>query len=329
MEYLGRLCQRSNHIVLPKVEKISSSSRLPAKLKIVSISQKIPVNYLKRTPEKLNNNNNVEYLLYPLKPQHFLEIKDTLVNSIEYGCREKGAHFIVTNEFGNPLTYLSDNYDNDKLYFEKHFRELSKAHKTYLLTGTHHCKETLFNLASLYHFEPKSKRNPILHAKKTSAASVGEKVVVPYTKKIKYYRTKYGIIAILICLDSFDPTIVLGLTRALYNPDNDAPKPDIIFVPSYSRSHDLSVKAARDLSFFLSTIVVLTNEYQFGGGVLDTVYMCGDVVNGCRTEINDNTMYFEIDKKEYEKKQSLAEKKGEFIRQILGVPEKPSDAFEF
>lgn len=217
----------------------------------------------------------VDYLLHCLKPKAYARLSRSLFRNIHAAVEEHGAHFVCAGELCYPwCSPAHPDFDSKHKAFQQKVLRLARRHQAYIVAGTHHCTETLHNLAVLFHPGPEPSRNPYRHAKKTSAHSIEEIIRIPYSRNLRIYKTKYARIGILICLDSYDPSLVMGLVRAKHIKPGSDHNLEVVFVPSFNPSPGTGVKACEDLSYLLANVVVLVNARGYGGDDF-TVFKCG------------------------------------------------------
>lgn len=95
---------------------------------------------------------------------------------------------------------------------------------------------------------------PILHPKLHAAERTDERISSPERPRIVYYETILGNIAVLICVDAYNPTVVMSLLRNRGSLDKD--QIDFILVPSYNKSAKLFY-ACQVLSLLSGSVVML------------------------------------------------------------------------
>lgn len=315
IEYLSRLFMRADMVAGPTRKKLSNRIQYPDKFIIASISHTLRKSDLIKWPK---TSRHIQYTLYHQSSQVIKRIESEMYHSIRQAC-EFGAQYICANELSFP--YWKDHPDHINLRRRLHRNLLncSRKNDVYIFPGSYHCKDTLLNLVPIYYPKNNPRNNPLYHAKRTSAQSLGERILIPYSRFIRYYETKYGIVALLICLDCLDPSMILGLIRAQYDAKhNELPKADIIFVPSFSNQEQVA-EAAMDLSYYLSNIVVLTNEASRGGTFYQNVFLCGNEIEGKEHPQNRNVNIYEIEKSEFDKCREIGFNKDKIFYDILGI----------
>jgi predicted amidohydrolase len=198
---------------------------------------------------------------------------------------EEGVDVICTNELAYPAysspacLALSDELcqrlaDGDKT-FRQDVQKLSDDHDCLILCGTHHDASDLHNKAMI--FFPGDADSPREHIKLTSAKSinVGEVVRTPPNDEYIVYKTKFGEVAIFICLDAFDLNMFFRQVHLGVSSENRRDHtPDIIFVPAYT-PQSLG-KACEALSYFAASTVIYCNTNK---GLHNGVYVGGKRVD--------------------------------------------------
>jgi|GEM_PF-6042614 len=324
LKFIGPMSRRTDYVVRTAPVVLEEMGDPPRYFKIGTVSLDVAAD---RDLEPFQKRvRGVDYLLHHLKPEAFNKLETLLLDNVRTAAQQ-GCQFICANELGYPwCSPLRKGYSQKSNAIQNELLQLSREYGCYIVGGTFHCSKTFHNLAML--FSPSVPRtqqghakNPRPHAKKTSAHSVGEIIRVPYNRDVRVYVTKYGRIAILICLDSYDPSLVIGLVRAkhlLKNRDDDI---DIVFVPAYNPHPGSGNPAAQDLSYLLGNIVVHVNTQEFGG-THPTVYMCGEPVTGKRNfkKVTNELRVYTINVRRYKgKSDKLLSARSSFFRRVYGV----------
>ena len=141
---------------------------------------------------------------------------------------------------------------------------LAKDNQVYIIAGSYHDQKSYFNTAPIFHcHQVDSIHNPYLHNKLVSAAALQEYILTPSLRKVTYYSTPYGNFSVLICLDSYDASIIFSLlsnnirrTDSKRGPTSDHIK--IVFVPSLNPDNQ-ALAICENLSFAAATIVAFSN----------------------------------------------------------------------
>lgn len=177
-------------------------------LKIATISTK---NYLPEQPKKFTR-NGIDYSLY--FHDNNLSIYEEYLSNIEKAIQYK-PDFICCNELAIP-NFLDHRFQKKCNNLEEELQRIVDENGCYLISGSFHDKRTFHNICKIY-YPSKDKidgvTSPILHAKKTSAITKDEKVMIPYDRHLRYYHTKFITFGVLICLDSYDSSIISSILK--------------------------------------------------------------------------------------------------------------------
>lgn len=186
-----------------------------------------------------------------------------------------GAQVICVNELGYPNP--PGGYENEG--FLSQIQEVVDRHGLFLVGGSFHDELSLYNLCPI--FSPETK--VITQKKLNSAHRVQEKVRRPFDRRLRYYQTPFGNIAILICLDAYEPTLLMRLmyhnsylaedVRRRRQTRTGNPRPpqtiDCILVPAYEPLRSPADKqvsgmfqACKDLSYGTGTAVAYVNCWE-------------------------------------------------------------------
>ena len=208
------------------------------------------------------------YQLFVPSDVDFIESKRSeLLADLRDLC-EENVDVICINELGYPsynspaCSDLSDEERQRLLDGDQAFRAsvqaLADTHDCLVLCGTHHDAADLHNKAMI--FFPNDALSPREHIKLTSAKSrnVGEVVRTPPNDEYVVYKTKFGEIAIFICLDAFDLNMFFRqVHHGIGSEDRRDHTPDIIFVPAFTPKP--LVAACKALSYFAASTVIYCN----------------------------------------------------------------------
>ncbi len=291
VDFLVRAIKRSKSIFKPAVRPLGLASDRPYSGDLVFglISRRIELNPKASPLVELGSFvpslkmagvevPNYYRMLAPSDVSMIVAARKKLLKDVKSKC-ELGANFICVSELGYPAfktprdttidadgLKLLENGDN---LFRKNIQRLSDKHDTIIICGTYHDVDCLNNKAVV--FSPHTKE--IEHEKLTTAKSenIGEVIRTPKNSNFYLYKTKYGIVAILICLDAFDLNMLCRQMTSSFHDSNEK-APDIIFVPAFS-SYSLQ-KACEELSYFSRSIVC----YVDGGTTPHSVvYVSGEL----------------------------------------------------
>lgn len=311
-----RMIRRTDCIVQPTFVTLSNELEIPTEYVFATVSLDVKGEQDYEVEEHLTM--GAEHRLYKMKSEHARSFAERLVSNLRVAC-EAGAHYVCANELG--YVCCKDEAENLSLrqYLSKEISSLANQYGAYIVPGTYHCSDTLLNLAPVYYPGANPDHPNVLHAKKTSAVALDEKVRVPYNRDVRFYKTQYGSIGIMICLDSYDPSLVVGLVHSDSEKRGFGPRGvDIIFVPSMNRDNPRAADACEDLSFFLSNIVVLSNAMRYGE-YRSKAFMCGEPITGTAIG-NGEVLVYRIAAAEYKaKKQQLDSCRTSIFRTIFAI----------
>lgn len=194
-------------------------------------------------------------------------------------------HFVLANEFA--LSFRSTARED----LLRRWSEMAQHHKAYIVPGTFHSKDELANVAPI--IDPSGKRASRYIYKQNCAAKMGESIRTPDVRTFTQIETGYGNLGVWICLDLYDPGLVLKLLVQAYRlspsrqADQPGREPQVLLIPSYSSEDTKKLKdAVKRVSHFSNTLTIVSNAFHAGEGadrsnkrkcVLDIVgYLCGD-----------------------------------------------------
>jgi hypothetical protein len=191
-------------------------------------------------------------------------------------CREKVAlpHFILLNELAHSFE------DRGKL--QSRWVELAKNYKTYVIPGTFHCTSECFGVAPIYCPDPRRNSYAL---KQNAATKMEERIRTPDARELFVFETDFGNIVVWICLDMYDPGLVLkflNVTHRFTGRREDRAKPkreiSLVLVPAYSSDPNDSVRnCVRTISRFSKTAMVCTNSYLAEENRLESHgFSCGE-----------------------------------------------------
>lgn len=187
---------------------------------------------------------------------------------------EQGADIICLSELAYP--YLA-HLDQD---LEKNIRETIDG-RSHVVCGSFHSPKYYMNVTKVFSRSPLSGlANPMPHAKKTSATQIGEQVLVPFNREIRVYKTELGNIAVLICLDIYNPALILPLVR--WNAEDG--QVHFVFVPSYyfqNAKMDKVTDCVRELSILLGCAVFISHSNE--SAIHRLGYLCGEPIQERKT----------------------------------------------
>lgn len=291
LKFIGNVSTRCKYIRDTETVLLEEmNSKLPNNYKIGNISLDLKVDDFEPVPR---HSLGTEYILHTLTRSSFNRVANSLIKNVRKAVTE-GCQFICVNELGYPACACGTSKEIQKAdEIRSELLKLAKDEHCYIIAGTHHCVRTAHNYALLFApsvAKSRGKRlsNPQLYAKQTCAQSTKEVIRIPNTSKIPVYVTQYGRIAILICLDTYDPSHVVSMVRAKHLLESRDDDIDIVFVPAFNPHPGSGNPAAKDLSYLIPSIVVHTNTQEYGG---QSVYSCGEPVTKARRVSEELRIY--------------------------------------
>lgn len=219
---------------------------------------------------------------------------DRLLSDLESLLKHK-CDFICMNELAFPFSDFSDPSRKFVENFEKKIFELLQEYPDcVIIAGSFHEPKRAYNLSPIY---CSKNEKPILHAKMLTAPRTGEKIRVPFNKEIWTYEYKGLKFTNLICLDIYDPVVLLTMTKTNMEVNPELKHYDIVFNPSYSH-HSGAYKSCEAVSYLCSNIVVHVNQYKTNH--ISDVYVCGTRLTGFNMHNpSEQTIGEEIEKKDH------------------------------
>lgn len=194
-------------------------------------------------------------------------------------CKERGAlpHFILLNELAHSFEA------RDKL--KSRWVELARSYKTYIVPGTFHCTTESFGVAPIYCPDPGRNSYAL---KQNAATKMEEQIRTPDARELFVFETDFGNIVVWICLDMYDPGLVLkflNVTHRFTGKKLDRAKPkreiSLVLVPAYSSdSEDNVMNCVRTISRFSKTAMVCANSFlgKEGNRLESHGFSCGEPI---------------------------------------------------
>lgn len=221
----------------------------------------------------LSASNFANVSMLQLKASFDIEQYRTEFLSHVHRAIEDGADAICFAELAYPHPgCVIDEYPAH-VAFETELQRLADEHDILIIAGSYHCLARQTNECVIFLKQDRNKdgeidplkepTSPREYTKRSPALKMGEVVRRPIGTAYPFYRATFGAFSVLICLDSFDPTLFLRYmywhaAAAINGNDKREVQPervDVIFVPSYSENkHGFSI--AKDLSYVSQAIVV-------------------------------------------------------------------------
>jgi hypothetical protein len=210
VDFLSAIAKRAYQSVLRHPEpiflKTRDQSQPTKKLHVASLAFRLPDPHL--FSKELKAKGKLRWSPDPYKLVVFPEDGeapgwDDLPRTVEAFLQEAAAieappHFILLNELSHGFEKRAD--------LELAWSALSQRYETYIVPGTFHCTKEFFGVAPIYCPDPE-KNDFVL--KQNAAVKQGERIRTPDSRELVVYETDYGNIVLWICLDVYDPGLVL------------------------------------------------------------------------------------------------------------------------
>ncbi len=209
------------------------------------------------------------------EPLLFSEYLSQFKEALQSMADKWNPDFICLNELAYPNVNVEDADISltEKTEVNKALEELNDyltklatERRIHVIAGSYHDQKEFFNKCHIYHWgADQSIANPYDHCKLTCAEASYEYIRTPHIRNIRQYKTPRGNFSVLICLDSYDASIVLGLIAKNVESSMSAHEKNmenftnLVFVPSMNDNHDEAYNICQNLSFASKSIVVFTN----------------------------------------------------------------------
>jgi hypothetical protein len=182
-------------------------------------------------------------------------------------------HFVLLNELAHAFEQRSR--------LGAKWAELAAAYKTYIIPGTFHCTSELFGVAPLYCPDPGLEAHAL---KQNSAVKLKERIRTPDSRELFLFDTDFGNIVVWICLDMYDPGLVLKFLNATHRftgKTQDRAKIDreisLVLVPAYSTDSEENIRnCVKTISRFSKTAMICTNSYLPDQRLESHGFSCGE-----------------------------------------------------
>lgn len=245
---LRRVINRIREINGPRMDLFAHKGRQAEHVKLATISTSIEIAQLAKVEKP-------EYVLWLVQHQYRKQLREEFLQHLTQ-AGEEGADLVCFNELAYP-TPLDEKGDN---VFKNKVKKIVSQYELSLIAGSYHDATRFYNLSPVIAHSDKQKgTHAIAHAKMTSAVRAFELIRIPPNRQIRYYQTKHGFFAVLICIDIYDPSLIFRLIMKnhLYSGEE---KIDFVFVPSFTANDAPKLaKACQDLSYASATLVVYVN----------------------------------------------------------------------
>jgi|SRR5947209_12469709 len=188
--------------------------------------------------------------------------------------RKQGCppHFVLLNE-------LSHAFERPTAVGAR-WLNLAEKYETYIVPGTYHATDELFGVAPIY--APHRKTQNVL--KQNSARRQGEVIRTPDSRELFIYETDYGNVVVWICLDIYDPGLVLKFlsrTNRFSGSKEERRQKNreisLVLIPAYSHDEAENIRSCvKTLSRFSKTVMICTNAFVDPAGErLESYGFCG------------------------------------------------------
>ena len=246
LELLRRLVERSNKIVDCNPTVVGHKGQEKS-LVVATVSSDLRSSDLVRYRPSVDRGFRTFHVR---TKRRRLELRKNFLLDLDVAAKN-GARLICFNEMAFPRG--ASQASNRRLL--EQIQRVVDNHSLFVAAGTYHHPSTDHNVCPI--FVPGGCVDP--HAKLTSAARLKEHVRTPSGRIMRYYRTGFGKVGLLICLDAFEPTLFLKMMRqsSLFRSQDEI---DLVLVPSFSPYNAKSIlESCQDLSYVTGATVVFVN----------------------------------------------------------------------
>lgn len=211
----------------------------------------------------------------------------------------EGANVISLGEFDFPIDRIGSNHFETTFNYEVRQRIDRAPQPIFLVGGSRHemsqnsdGSRYWSNTARIYYNNSIDRiqrsvalPNPILHKKCVSAEKMGERLTDLGAPEINYYSTDLGAIALLICVDAHNPSLIATMINNRQITAHN--KIDYVIVPAYNTSHKMYY-SCQVLSLLTKSIVILVDACSVGKKPTQTeLFYRGVAFNDILTNSND------------------------------------------
>lgn len=166
-------------------------------------------------------------------------------------------HFVLLNE----LSHAFERPDE----LAAIWLSLAQKYETYIVPGTYHSTDEFFGVAPIY--GPGKKSANVL--KQNPARRQGEFIRTPDSRELFTYQTDFGNVIVWICLDVYDPGLVLKFLNITnrFSGDREERKKkkreiSLVLIPSFSSDKAENIQyCVQTLSRFSKTAMICTNTF--------------------------------------------------------------------
>jgi hypothetical protein len=236
----------------------------PKKVHVATISVHMPYlnqEHFKNSPHELADylgTTGYSSLEMPASEKQSCQSVLRLADEYLYSCKVRGRHvdFLVINELAMAFQDREENIPG--------WQGICRKFGTYIVPGTFY--KDHFGVAPFLgpHDDGKFKA-----VKQSTAIKQGESLRTPDIKRIKVFETEHAKVALLVCLDLYDPALVLkflGMTNRFSRSRRKASavdsELDLVLVPSCNGDTAENIQhAVSSLSRFAKTVFVCANAW--------------------------------------------------------------------
>lgn len=182
-------------------------------------------------------------------------------------------HFLLLNELSHAFEERDD--------LESGWAALAKRYEIYIVPGTFHCTSEFFGVAPIYCPDPRKNSYAL---KQNSAIKQGERIRTPDNRELVIYETDFGNIVLWVCLDIYDPGLVLKFLNTSNRftgsrKEREAKDREIslVLIPAYSYDDKANIaNCIQSISRFSKTAMVCTNSFGGSSRLESHAFSCGE-----------------------------------------------------
>ncbi len=307
IEFLQRLFMNSDKFVFEvQAAKMCMNGPVveaPDTLRVASIAFGMPNpnSHIREgaLPERvrLDDHGKYHFVRFPAKSNDLSsqEIVDIVSACLRRAEKEDAPlHFLLLNE-------LALSYDDSETLLKKlrHEFQSREMRTTIGILGSYHCAKTFFNVSTVITPFLDDASHEIIGRtlKQNSAKKQHERIRTPDGTSFLRYDTPYGLMMVWVCLDMYDPNLVLKLLRTNYRLAPHAHPGqviDMLFIPSYNADRKQNVlNIAQMISKFCRMAVFVCNDSKNlpdrDGWNDNMCFYMGKKVKGCRYDGNESS----------------------------------------
>jgi hypothetical protein len=249
-------------------------------LRVASLAFRLPnpLSFVKQMPlvgSGALNPEKYELVVFD-EESDVLSLKDIpeIVEKFLEESRQRGCppHFVLLNELSHAFERPAD--------LGAIWLNLAQKYEVYIVPGTYHSTDEFFGVAPIY--GPGRKMATVL--KQNQARRQGEVIRTPDSRELFTYETDYGNVVVWICLDVYDPGLVLKFlsrTNRFSGGKEERRQKNreisLVLIPAYSHDDAENIRSCiRSLSRFSKTVMICTNAFvDPAGDRLESYGYCG------------------------------------------------------